>query len=121
MRVSKFHEHMSSLSVSKCTVCVEQFPGLQLRSNAMECVRCSRDKNSPKLYSPGNNMDPCSQPLELQVSVLQGTGYMWYCLVVYELMVYHVTSVQYSQDTVIILLWSIVIMKSTEVQTLGTI
>ena len=64
-KVSKFHEHMSSLSVSKCSVCMEQ-----LRCNATECVRCSRDKSSPKLYSPGNNMDPGSQPLELQVSIL---------------------------------------------------
>ena len=66
-------EHMLSFSVSKCTVCMEQFPGLQLHSNATECVRCSRDKNSPKLYSPGNNMDSGSQPLELQIRVLQGT------------------------------------------------
>ena len=50
----------------------------------------------PKLYSPGNNMDPGSQPLVLQVSVLQGTEYMYYCLVVYELMVLHVISVQYT-------------------------
>ena len=56
---------------------MEQFPGLQLCSNATECVGCSRDKNGCshdknrlKLYSPGNNMDPGSQPLELQVSVL---------------------------------------------------
>ena len=34
----------------------------------------------PKLYSPGNNMDPGSQPLELQVSVLQGTEYMYILL-----------------------------------------
>ena len=69
-KISQFHEHMSSLSVSKCSVCMEQFLNLQLRCNATECVRCSRDKNSPKLYSPGNNMDPGSQPLELQVSIL---------------------------------------------------
>ena len=68
--VSKFHEHMSSLSVSKCSVCMEQFPGLQLCCNATECVRCSCDNGSPKLYSSGNNMDPGSQPLELQVSIL---------------------------------------------------
>ena len=55
---------------------MEQFPGLQLRCNATECVRCSRDKNSPKLYSPGNNMNPGSQPLELQVSILQSTEYI---------------------------------------------
>ena len=75
-KVSKFHEHMVSLSVSRCSVCMEQFPGLQLRCNATECVRCSRDKNSPMLYSPGNNMDPGSQPLELQVSILQSTEYI---------------------------------------------
>ena len=68
----------------------------------IECVRFSRDKNSPKLYLPGNNMDPGSQPLELQVSVPQGTGYMYHCLVAYEVMIHYVISVQYTVATVII-------------------
>ena len=31
-----------------------------------ECLQCSRDKKSPKLYSVDNNMDPGDVPPELQ-------------------------------------------------------
>ena len=33
-----------------------------------ECVRCSRDKRTPKLYSTDNNMDPGPIPTQLQVN-----------------------------------------------------
>ncbi len=69
-KMLKFHEHMATLDVSKCTTCLEQFPGLQLCSRSTECLRCSRDKRTPKLYSLANNMDPGSVPSELQVCVL---------------------------------------------------
>ncbi len=65
----KFHEHMASPNVLKCTPCFEQFPGIQLCSQSTECLRCSRDKRTPKLYSSANNMDPGSVPPELQVCV----------------------------------------------------
>ena len=36
-----------------------------------ECLRCSRDKQVPKLYSAENNMHPGPTPTELQISVLK--------------------------------------------------
>ena len=46
---------------------MESFPGLQLHLESTECLRCSRDKRIPKLYSSANNMDPGPIPSELQV------------------------------------------------------
>ncbi len=70
MKMLKFHEHMASLDLLRCTTCLEQFPGLQLCSQSTECLRCNRDKHTPKLYSSANNMDPGSVPPELQVCVI---------------------------------------------------
>ena len=65
----KFHAHFATLDLSTCTTCLENFPGLQLRLESAECLRCSRDKCIPKLYSSANNMDPgpIYIPSELQV------------------------------------------------------
>ena len=73
-KIANFHSHLAALQVSKCITCLEEFPGLNVRtvspdSNDTECVRCIRDKHIPKLYSSMNNMDPGPVPPELQVSV----------------------------------------------------
>ena len=65
----KFHSELATLEVLSCTTCLESFPGLKLKSQSTECVRCSRDKHTPKLYSSANNMDPGPVPSELQVSI----------------------------------------------------
>ena len=66
-KMHKFHAHLATLDVSMCTTCLESFPGLQLHLGSAECLRCSRDKRIPKLYSSANNMDPGPIPSELQV------------------------------------------------------
>ena len=66
-KMQKFHAQIAALMVQKCTTCSEAFPGLQLRSQSAECMRCSRDKHIPKLYSSMNNMDPGPVPQQLQV------------------------------------------------------
>ena len=53
-----------------CSTCNEKFPGLKVNSQS-ECLRCSRDKQVPKMYSAENNMHPGPTPTELQVSVLK--------------------------------------------------
>ena len=73
-KMVNFHSRLAALQVSKCITCLEKFPGLNVRtlppdSSDTECVRCSRDKRIPKLYSSMNNMDPGPVPPELQVSV----------------------------------------------------
>jgi len=65
--LNKFHEEMSALKYSQCLLCMESFPGLKINNNS-ECLRCSRDKYTPRVYSKSNNMHPGSVPLELQVS-----------------------------------------------------
>ncbi len=82
-KMLKFHEHMASLAVLRCTTCLEQFSGLQLCSQSTECLRCSRDKHTPKLYSSANNMHPGSVPPELQVCDLHVEPSI--CVVVYML------------------------------------
>ena len=63
----RFHAHMASLNSLQCATCSERFPGLRLCSLSTECVRCSHDKHSPKVYSATNNMDPGPIPPQLQV------------------------------------------------------
>ena len=67
-RMSNYHSGIASLQVSTCVTCMEKFPGMTVRATAAgtECVRCNRDKNSPKAYSCGNNMHV---PQELLVSI----------------------------------------------------
>lgn len=65
--MKSFHQEMSTIQTPKCSTCMERFPGIQLNSRG-ECLRCTRDKHVPKLFSEANNMDPGSTPTELQVS-----------------------------------------------------
>ena len=65
-KMAKFHKDIAALSSPTCITCMEAFPGLKLNSRS-ECVRCSRDKHAPKLYSMANNMNPGPVPSELQV------------------------------------------------------
>ena len=69
VKMQKFHAHMAALEVSRCSMCSEAFPGLHLHSGSTECVRCSRDRHTPKVYSTGNNMHPSAIPTQLQVNV----------------------------------------------------
>ena len=50
-KMLRFHAHMASLNSPQCATCSERFPGLRLCSLSTECVRCSHDKHSPKVYS----------------------------------------------------------------------
>ena len=54
-KMRKFHANMATLDTPVCTTCSESFPGLQLHSKSTECLRCSRDKRIPKLYSSSTN------------------------------------------------------------------
>ena len=65
-RILKFHQELWSLQTVGCLTCLEKFPGTKM-SLQSECLRCQRDKMTPKLYSSANNMSPGSIPLELQV------------------------------------------------------
>ena len=65
-KMAKFHKDIAALSSPTCITCMEAFPGLKVSSRS-ECVRCSRDKHTPKLYSMANNMNPGPVPCELQV------------------------------------------------------
>ena len=65
-KMAKFHKDIAALSSPTCITCIETFPGLKVNSRS-ECVRCSRDKHTPKLYSMANNMNPGQVPSELQV------------------------------------------------------
>ena len=62
-KMLRFHAHMASLNSPQCATCSERFPGLQLCSLSTECVHCSYDKHSPKVYSAANNMDPGPIPV----------------------------------------------------------
>ena len=64
-KMSSFHDHLASLDSPQCTTCSERFPGLWLCSSSTECIRCSHDKHSPKVYSAANNMDPGPIPPQL--------------------------------------------------------
>ena len=65
-KMAKFHKDIAALSSPTCITCMETFPGLKVNSRS-ECVRCSRDKHTPKLYSMANNINPGQVPSELQV------------------------------------------------------
>ena len=66
-KMIKFHQEIHSLQAVTCSTCMETFPGMKLNS-VSECLRCSRDKLNPKLYSAANDMIPGPVPQELQVS-----------------------------------------------------
>ena len=67
-KMRKFHTNMATLDTLTCSTCSERFPGLHFHSKSNECLRCSRDKHIPKLYSSANNMNPGPIPPQLQVS-----------------------------------------------------
>ncbi len=66
-KMLKFHQEISTLEMPICSTCMEKFPGLKVNSESSVCLRCSRDKINPKLYSSENNMIPGPVPVELQV------------------------------------------------------
>ena len=68
-KMLRFHAHMASLDSPQCSTCSERFSGLRLCSQSTECLRCSRDKHSPKVYSVFNNMDLGPIPPQLQVGL----------------------------------------------------
>ena len=68
-KMKKFHTHLATLEVSRCSTCLEAFPGLHPQPGSTECARCGRDKHTPKLYSSGNNVDPGPIPAQLQVII----------------------------------------------------
>lgn len=76
--MAKFHKELSSLQTSRCSTCLENFPGVKMKSNSSECVRCHLDSHIPKLYSSANNMHPGVVPPHLQVS-LNGILYQLVC------------------------------------------
>ena len=52
-KMLKFHAHFATMELLRCSTCSEAFPGLHLHPGSSECVRCGRDKRTPKLYSTG--------------------------------------------------------------------
>ena len=66
-KMRKFHANMATLDTPTCSTCSERFPSLHFHSKSNECLRCSRDKHIPKLYSSAN-MNPGPIPPQLQVS-----------------------------------------------------
>ena len=67
VKMRRFHAHFALLNPSRCSTCLESFPGLQLRPPSTECVHCYPDKHAPKMYSSANNIDPGPLPTQLQV------------------------------------------------------
>ena len=67
-KMRAFHRHLNALHSVTCTTCSEGFPSLKLHAQTSECVRCSKDKHMPKMYSAANNMDPGPVPPQLLVS-----------------------------------------------------
>ena len=68
-KMEKFHMHLATLEVTRCSTWSEAFPGLHLHPGSTECARCGRDKHTPRLYSNGNNMDPGPISAQLQVII----------------------------------------------------
>ena len=66
-KIRAFYRDLTNLEITYCTTCSEGFPGLTLQSDTTECLRCSRDRHEPKLFSSANNMDPGPLPIQLQV------------------------------------------------------
>ena len=61
------HAEMSSVQIPTCSTCMETLLGMKINSRTSECLRCTRDRREPKLYSSSNNMHPGAVPPELQV------------------------------------------------------
>ena len=67
-RMRHFHQEIATIESPTCSTCMEKFPGMKVSVNRSECLRCTRDKHVPKLYSIGNNMHPGAVPSQLQVN-----------------------------------------------------
>ena len=69
--MKQFHSKLANLHVGRCFTCLEVFPGMSVRSvstSSTQCLRCTRDKHSPKFYSSANNnMNPGVVPPQLMV------------------------------------------------------
>jgi hypothetical protein len=65
--INKFQKSIK-FSIVKCTICQEAWP-LKAKPKSLTnyvCLRCSRDKKSPKKFSCKNSMIPSCVPHELQ-------------------------------------------------------
>ena len=49
-KMTELHVHMDLLQSTKCEVCQERFPNLQVDAH-QTCKRCVSDKHEPKLFS----------------------------------------------------------------------
>ena len=58
--VQKFEQQQMSYSFNMCSTCQEKKIDLKLHRG--ECLRCRRDKNSIKMFSEDNHMDPGPVP-----------------------------------------------------------
>lgn len=67
--MKKFHESMK-MKITMCVVCHEAWPIKQSNkkcgSQDFVCLRCNRDKGTPKKFSRENDMIPCDVPAELR-------------------------------------------------------
>ena len=74
-KMIQFHSRLATLLMPQCITCLARFPAMSVRtlptSGETECLRCSRDKHIPKLYSSANNMNPGSVPPEVVVSCFE--------------------------------------------------
>lgn len=61
--MAKFQSKQEQWQHRKCTICNEQWP-VRSRLNLQPycCLRCQRDKNTPKVLSKENDMDPREVP-----------------------------------------------------------
>ena len=65
--MASFHAKQLKWENRSCNVCHERRPTCQkLSASEYVCVRCSRDKHTPKLYSAENDMLPGDWPLCLE-------------------------------------------------------
>jgi len=53
----KVHYDLALLQVANFTVCPECFPSVRIYKIG-RCTHCNSEKNTPKLYSKDNNVDP---------------------------------------------------------------
>ena len=66
--MANFHSKLETLEISKCNICHEKSHGKKTmlqETQGSVCTRCKKDKHTPKIYSPENNMDPGPVPPEL--------------------------------------------------------
>ena len=66
-KMAIFHAKLANLEMSVCDICLERShtKKTQLQGTQRICTRCKRDKNTPKIYSSDNKMDPGPVPTEL--------------------------------------------------------